>query len=337
MSELLARTLARALPLFAHRWQEEARNQAIVERYAGAHEPPWALLVDAVRSGEYRPLIASIRQEHARADDPTAVIAAKLALLGESVRTVYDGDPRDLPMLRREMEAVRDILLQAATAAPDTAIPAPLVGALDRAADVIPFVTTDYARGEIIRAHEERDPLLYLVRSGRVRLAAPLPDGRMVMLAILREGDLFGTTDERAPPQANAEAMTHSSVSLLHARDLPALIRVAPETANLIVASLAAQLATAHRMIGHILGHDTSTRLIALLLALAAAFGEPAGGDRMLIAYPATHQGLAEMIGANRVTVTRKLSDLQKAGLIIPERRNMMIVDVAALTALLNE
>jgi CRP/FNR family transcriptional regulator, cyclic AMP receptor protein len=337
MSELLARTLTRALPLFARRWQEEMRDGGSAERFVSAHQSPWALLVDAVRTGEYRPLIAAIRQEDTRADDPAAVIAAKLSLLAESVRTVYDDDPRDLPMLLREMDAVRDILLQAATEAPDTAMPAPLVSALDRAAGIVPFVTTEYVPGQMIRRHEDREPLLAVVRSGRVRLAEPLPDGRMVTLAILREGDLFGTTDAPTHPQANAEAMTHSSVSLLHARELPALIRIAPEAANLIVGSLAAQLATAHRMIGHILGHDTSTRLIALLLALADAFGEPAGGDKTLIAYPATHQDLAEMIGANRVTVSRKLSDLQKAGLIIPERRNMMLVDIAALTALLGE
>lgn len=337
MSELLARSLTRALPLFAHRWQEEARDRGIAERFVSEHEPPWALLIDAVRSGEYRPLIAAIRQEHIRADDPAAIIAAKLSLLAESVRTVYDGDRRDLPMLLREMDAVRDILLQAATEAPDTAIPAPLIGALDRAAGIVPFTTTEYAPGQIICMGGDRAPLLSVVRSGRIRLAEPLPDGRMVTLAILREGDLFGTTEERAHPQANAEAMTHSSVSLLHARELPTLIRIAPEAANLIVASLAAQLATAHRMVGHILGHDASIRLIALLLALADAFGEPAGGDKTLIAYPATHQDLAEMIGANRVTVTRKLSDLQKADLIIPERRNMMLVDIAGLKAILGE
>ena len=336
MSELLAQTLARALPLFSRRWQEEA-EPSIAERFIGEHESPWALLVDAVRSGEYRPLLAAIRHEHVRADDPAAAIAAQLSLLAESVRTVYDGDPRDLPMVLREMDAVRDILLQAATEEAETAIPAPLVGALDRAAGIVPFVTIEYAPGQMIRTHADRDPLLYVVRSGRARLMEPLPDGRMVTLAILREGDLFGTTDERMPPQANAEAMTQSSVSLLHARDLPALIRIAPEAANLMVASLAAQLAIAHRMIGHILGHDTSTRLIALLLALADAFGESAEDGKALIAYPATHQDLAEMIGANRVTVSRKLSELQKAGLVIPERRNMMVVDVAGLTALLGE
>ena len=74
-----------------------------------------------------------------------------------------------------------------------------------------------------------------------------------------------------------------------------------------------------------------------MLLTLADAFGEPASDGKTLITYPATHQDLADMIGANRVTVTRKLLELQKADLIAPERRNMMRVDLPGLAALLNE
>lgn len=339
MSELLARTLARALPLFARRWQDEARDRGIPMPFVTAgQESPWSLLIDAVRSGEYRPMAAAIRRAHARVDDPAAVVHGELSLLAECVRTVYDGDPRDFAALLREMDAVWDIVMQMATVASDDPLPAPpLVDALDRAAGIVPFVTTEYAPGQMIRTREDRDPLLYIVRSGRIRLAEPLPDGRMVTLAILREGDVFGTTDARIPQRASAEAMMHSSVTLLHASGVPALVRIVPEAANALVASLAAQLSTAHRLIAHALGHDTSIRLIALLLALADAFGEPANDGPTLIAFPATHEDLAAMIGANRVTVTRKLIELQKVGLIIPERRNMMRVDIAGLMALLDE
>lgn len=339
MSELLARTLARALSLFARRWQDEARDQGIPEPFVIAgRESPWSLLIEAVRSGEYRPAAAAIRRGDAHVADPDAALRAQTALLAECVRTVYDGDPRDFTALLREMDAVWDILMHAATEAPDDALPAPpLVDALDRAVGIVPFITTQYAPGQTVRTREDTDPILYVVRSGRVRLAEPLPDGRMVTLAILREGDAFGTTDARTPQRASAEAMTHSSVTLLHASGVPALVRIAPEAASALVASLAAQLSTAHRMIAHALGHDTSIRLIALMLALADAFGEPTNGGTTLIAYPATHQDLAAMIGANRVTVTRKLTELQKADLIIPERRNMMRVDVAGLMALLGE
>ncbi len=337
MSELLAQTLRRALPLFERRWRDEAHDGVFPVPFVPVRqESPWALLVDAVRSGNYRPAASAIRQTYAHTGDPDAALRAQTSMLAECLRTVYDGNLRDLPMLLREMDAVRDILIHVATEEAANLLPAPpLVDALDRTAGIVPFVTTDYVPGQTVCTREDREPILYVLRSGRVRLREALPDGRMVTLAILREGDIFGTTDARAPAHAHAEAMTHSTVTLLHASGLPALVRIAPEAASAIVASLAAQLSAARQTIIHALGYDTSVRLIALLVALADAFGEPTDDGTTLITYPATHQDLAEMIGANRVTVTRKLTELQKADVVIPERRNMMRVDVSGLVALL--
>lgn len=340
MSELLARTLARALPLFARRQQEEARERGGPDRIDDPRRgAPWPLLVDAIRSGEYRPVIAAIPRAGTHADDPTEILWVQLSLLAECVRTVYDGDPRDLPMLLREMESVREILMNAVNSGASRERdppPPPIIDALDRAAGIIPYVTAGYEPGQTIRAREDRDLIIYCVRSGRVRLTEALPDGRMVTLSILRAGDIFGAVDAPARGGIGAEAMTHSDVTLLHASALPTLMRIAPEAAHAVVASLTAQLRDAHRFVAHALAHDTSVRLVTMLLALADAFGEPASGGKTLIAYPATHQDLADMIGANRVTVTRKLIELQKAGLIIPERRNTMLVDLPGLRALLN-
>ena len=142
MSELLARTLIRALPLFVQRWRDEGRDRGIPEPFRPAEqESPWSLLVDAVRSGEYRPAASAIRRDYAQVDDPYAALRAQTALLAECLRTAYDGDPRDLPTLLREMDAVWDILMHAETdaAANPRPIP-PLVDALDRAAGIVPFV-----------------------------------------------------------------------------------------------------------------------------------------------------------------------------------------------------
>ena len=100
--------------------------------------------------------------------------------------------------------------------------------------------------------------------------------------------------------------------------------------------SLGAQLRDARLLVAHALAHDTSVRLVTMLLTLADAFGEAASGGKTLITYPTTHQDLADMIGANRVTVTRKLIEFQKAGFVIPERRNMLLVDLPGLAALVS-
>ena len=337
MSELLARTLTQALPLFARRWPDEMRERGLPD-HPGINQQEifGPLLVEAIRSGEYRPIAAALRGNRAAADINDPEMWARLALLSECVRTVYDDDPYDLPALLREMENVWETLiatLQRERAPRDIAL-SPIIDALNRAIGIVPFVTTGYEPGQIICTQKDRDPIFYCVRSGHVRLTEPLHDGRMVTLSILRAGGIFGTVDAEVQHGISADAMTHSDISLLHASQLPALMRIAPEVVHAITTSLAAQLRDARLLVVHALAHDASVRLIAILLALADAFGEMTSDGRTLIAYPTTHQDLADMIGANRVTVTRKLIDLQKAGLIAPERRNMLLVDLPGLAAL---
>lgn len=341
MSELLARTLARALPLFVQRAEEEEADRSPYP--SGAAEPgeAWSLLVEAARSGEYRTASAAIRRLHARAEDPAEVAWSHLSLLAECVRTAYDGDPRDLPALLREMDGVRETVIagvrEGENMEPASAPPLPpIIAALDRAAGLVPFVTADYAPGQVICTREDRDPILYCLRSGHVRLTAPLPDDRRVTISILGAGAVFSAAGAPARQGIDAAAMTHSAVTLLHERAVPALVRVAPEAMHALLAALAAQLHDAHRLVTHALAHDTSVRLVTLLLVLADAFGEPASGGETLITYPTTHQDLAEMIGANRVTVTRKLTELQQQGLTLPERRNTLLVDVPGLAALMD-
>lgn len=69
--------------------------------------------------------------------------------------------------------------------------------------------------------------------------------------------------------------------------------------------------------------HSVNLRLYRTLLELFKQFGKPEG-DLSLIDYPLTHQRLADMIGSNRVTVTRKLHELQARG-IIETRKNAKI------------
>ena len=71
---------------------------------------------------------------------------------------------------------------------------------------------------------------------------------------------------------------------------------------------------------------DTAVRLATTLLALSARFGSPTADGMTAIALPLTHQSLANMIGSNRVTVTRKLLELQEKGLVRSLGRNALAV-----------
>jgi len=66
---------------------------------------------------------------------------------------------------------------------------------------------------------------------------------------------------------------------------------------------------------------------------LAKSFGRPTADGMTAISLPLTHQSLANMIGSNRVTVTRKLLELQETGLVRSLGRNSIAVNPDQLRA----
>jgi CRP-like cAMP-binding protein len=72
---------------------------------------------------------------------------------------------------------------------------------------------------------------------------------------------------------------------------------------------------------------DTAVRLVTALYTLAKGFGRPTADGMTAIALPLTHQALANMIGSNRVTVTRKLIELQRDGVVRSLGRNAIAVN----------
>jgi CRP/FNR family transcriptional regulator len=98
-----------------------------------------------------------------------------------------------------------------------------------------------------------------------------------------------------------------------------------------IVTGMSRRTTELQTLVEQLLVRDTSIRLATTLVTLATRFGRPTADGLVAIALPLTHQGLANMIGSNRVTVTRKLLDLQDGEYIRSLGRNAIAVDVDRL------
>lgn len=174
---------------------------------------------------------------------------------------------------------------------------------------------------------------VYIVRSGCVRHYKVLPDGRSINLGLLGPGNVI--TQEIDPDGLSsssiAEALVDSTVTVVESDDLVELIRRTPELAAAVVHGMSRRLSELQILAEQLLARDTSVRLATTLVSLARAFGRPAAGGLTAITLPVTHQQLANMIGSNRVTVTRKLLELQEHGAVKSLGRNAIAVDPGKL------
>lgn len=189
--------------------------------------------------------------------------------------------------------------------------------------------TVTYQKGQDVFSPGNGGGLVYIVRAGCVRLFKTLPDGRSINLAMLGPNTIFTQEDgfDGLATGTTAEALVDSTLSVVESDDLTDLIADSPELAAAVVAGMTRRLTELQTLVEHLLVRDTSVRLATTLLSLVARFGRPTADGMVAIALPLTHQSLANMIGSNRVTVTRKLLEFQEQGLIRSLGRNAMAVN----------
>jgi CRP-like cAMP-binding protein len=192
-------------------------------------------------------------------------------------------------------------------------------------------------RDEIAPLYDE-EMRFYTVESGKVRLYNLLPNGRAITLSILSEGDVFfqWRTQTGSLSCICAEAMAPSRVIGVSEKDLIELLGAQPAAAVDVIGNFARRLTESQVLIEDLMNNSINLRLYRTLLELGREFGrKPAAGNSVVIDMPLTHQRLADMIGSNRVTVTRKLLELQKRGVIAARGSGSIeILDLDALNRL---
>jgi CRP/FNR family transcriptional regulator len=194
-----------------------------------------------------------------------------------------------------------------------------------------------YKAGDTIFGPTDDQERIYIVREGWVRVYKSLPDGRAITFALLGPNSIV--SQERTGPEGStAEAFVDCVLTEADVAAVVDLIGRAPQLASAIIVGLQRRISQLHLVIEQLLVRDTTMRLAGTLLMLSEAFGEPMpDSDFVRITTTVTHQFLANMIGSNRVTVTRKLLELQGDDLIKSLGRNALAVHPGRLQAYLDE
>lgn len=190
-----------------------------------------------------------------------------------------------------------------------------------------------FSKGEEIFRPGHGGGQVYIVRSGFVRLYKVLPDNRSINLGLLGPNTVFAQEDsyDGLSTGATAVAMVDSTISIVDSEDLAGLISESPDLAVAVVHGMNRRLTELQTLVEHLLLRDTAVRLVTSLYTLAKGFGRPTADGLVAITLPLTHQTLANMIGSNRVTVTRKLIELQRDGFVRSLGRNAIAVNMDRL------
>jgi CRP/FNR family cyclic AMP-dependent transcriptional regulator len=195
------------------------------------------------------------------------------------------------------------------------------------------FVSRSYRKNQVIFLEEETGNYMYLVLSGKVKVAKAGSAGKETIVAIHRAGDFFGEMallDGKTAP-ATVSAMEDAKIISVSGADFHRYLLHNQKVMLQIIQVLCTRL----RQVWQTQSLSSSTaeaRIRMGLYQLAKRHGiRDAHGT--IIDLKITHQELAEMVGTSRETVTRVLSRLREQGIIEIDQRRITLINLRALTA----
>lgn len=203
----------------------------------------------------------------------------------------------------------------------------PLVTAMARRCSIL-----DARRGEVIVRRQARIPGIYVVAYGSVKLVLPAARRDQRVLRLVGGGQSFAEAHALIARPCDFDALAMAQCKLL-LMPIEAVLQLTERDAH-----FARNLMTtlAHRLV-HLLGtFEAATvqrgaqRLASYLETLAGPNGSP---GRTVVSLPVTKTVVAAQLGVKKETLSRLLRQFVARGVIEVSRREIAILDRAALVA----
>ncbi len=219
-----------------------------------------------------------------------------------------------------EVAVLQQVPLFARVPAPDLA---PLADRL---------ILRKFRAGQSVFHQGDEGTSLYVIKSGRVKIALISDEGRELLVALLQEGDFFGELSllDSHPRSATALALTDTETYVLTREDFLTFLRRSPETALAVAGAIAERLRQADERLAENAFLDLPQRLGRCLLHLAETNGR-VSPDGIILDLPLSQRELADLVGVTRQSVNKVLSQWERAGVLRRRRGSLLLLRPASL------
>ena len=193
-------------------------------------------------------------------------------------------------------------------------------------------VPRSYERGEVVFREGDAGDTCYVVKSGSVSVMREHQDGRVIALAELRPGQMFGELAmfDQETRSATVETLEPTTTVALLAGDVQRILRSHPEIGVKMLAALANRLRRANERLLQQSFQTVAGRVAsALLTQVIARQAEGAGDGDVLI--KATQAEIAQLAGTSRESASRFLATLEREGVVSLGRGKTTVHEPARL------
>jgi CRP/FNR family transcriptional regulator, anaerobic regulatory protein len=186
----------------------------------------------------------------------------------------------------------------------------------------------EYKKGEFLFREGDASAKLFIVNQGKVKLSKLNKEGKEQILRIVSEGSFFGeyyVFSDYEPYNFSAIALSDVKICTLTKSHMDGLLQKHPEMNYKILSELSKKLIQTENLVQNLSSIDTTAKVAYVLLELASKHGV-AQGQVVRINMPINREEMANYAGVTRETMSRKLNQFVKEGIIETVGNKVIIV-----------
>lgn len=185
-----------------------------------------------------------------------------------------------------------------------------------------------YLPSEFLYHQDEIDTQFYFILKGRIKISALREDGSEFVLEVMGQWAVCGegAAFDGSPRFSSAIALETADVVIFDTTNMMNIFRELPDLAIALLRITAMKQRVLGIRAQYLASSKPEIRIAELLNRLAEIYGTTVG-DAIAIGLSLTHQQIAAMTGASRVTVTRTFKRLRDEGIIEIRQRQLLILD----------
>lgn len=188
-------------------------------------------------------------------------------------------------------------------------------------------------KGEIIYFSNSDVPRIFLLKKGSIKIVAVDEEGNETIKDIIQKGDLFGelTLENDAQSNEYAKALSDEvAICSFLMSDFENLLLQNPSLALSYTKFVGLKMKRIKNSYANLISKDAKTRLYQFLKDWAEKEGKSTDNTVVIENY-LTQNDIAQIICTSRQTATQLLNEMETKGLLVYNRKEIIITDITKL------
>lgn len=189
-----------------------------------------------------------------------------------------------------------------------------------------------YRKHQVLCFPGQPGDTVFLLKEGRVKISRVNENKQEATICLLEPGEIFGEVEvmDRTPHESLVQALEPVLVCEIARENFLRFLDRCPTVGIQILKTVGGRLKNIESKYGDLVFHSAPARLAKLLVQLGDSMGDREQ-DSIRLNVRLTHQNLANLIGTSRETVSALLSQFQRQGLLIQDRRQICLLNTDQL------